>query len=942
MIMTDNNGISWPLVSVYANIGIKYLGFFPNTWNAPTVGGSRIRTENDSPYPHLFYWEGPDKTSRILVWAYNGYVGGGKDFGFRTLTARKPFIVEPEVIAPQMAVQLAKLEERYLYDIWLLADYDDNDYETPNLVFFNMVKAWNKKWKWPQLRAVGNLSEPFEIVEERFKNEIPTLSGTITGGWAQHPLTASDLLAQKRNIHRLLPTAEKLATIAKTMDNRYIYPTLEFKKAWNGLISYDEHSYGTSAYTGRTVYDTWSQKIDWLNDGLNIVETEGERALKSIANQISTDGTSIIVFNPSLQTRSEIIHFKLPEGMKNIRSVRYPDGSLSEIVRKGNSLSFLARNIPSLGYVVFRFVSGNLPPTENTIMEIPPIIENNFYKIKFDNTGSIVSVFDKELFHELVDQRAKYGFNQFVYTQDAHKSFSVPTVKHFEIEASSLGQTVVSYLEDTVSGASIKQSIFLPDFEKRIDIENRLNHVKDLVNIDRTNRYLRFGYYAFPIDIPRGKFKVELNGCVADAYKDQTGHGTNVYHAVNDWLHVSNNDVGITFVQNESHLIEFGKIHQNKTELEDYPMCSHIYSYIFTDWLYGNASTIGPSHLNFRFRYSITSHKGNVGDSYNARFAEKRVSPLQTAIIPDKQRGKSDKLFHSFASVTSDNIELLTLKMSEEPGRGIIVRFHETGGVKTKTTYRFDWLQDMQIIETSLSEQDLRELTNTNIELNPYGYTTIRLEAKGTGKLLSPNVSVKNITEKSIKLSWEKVDGAVQYNIYRATYDGFYHTSYHLLKTITDTLFVDDWIKSDKPYYYRISAIDKYFKEGDISLQLKVVTLKEGNFPPAKVGSFYTGLVSNPRAWRSDTSDVLYLQWGQNQDSDLSHYELFRGDRPDFVADENSFVTKVIPGPYVVVPYEDKGLKSHTYYYRVRAIDHDGNKGELSDVFEGITRELDN
>lgn len=46
------------------------------------------------------------------------------------------------------------------------------------------------------------------------------------------------------------------------------------------------------------------------------------------------------------------------------------------------------------------------------------------------------------------------------------------------------------------------------------------------------------------------------------------------------------------------------------------------------------------------------------------------------------------------------------------------------------------------------------------------------------------------------------------------------------------------------------------------------------------------------------------------------------------------------PGIYATVPYEDKGLKTHTtYYYRVLAVDRDGHASEPSDLCEGITRE---
>jgi len=129
-------------------------------------------------------------------------------------------------------------------------------------------------------------------------------------------------------------------------------------------------------------------------------------------------------------------------------------------------------------------------------------------------------------------------------------------------------------------------------------------------------------------------------------------------------------------------------------------------------------------------------------------------------------------------------------------------------------------------------------------------------------------------------------------------------------------------------------------RRGALSQEVQGTTRAEGDSPPAKVGTAYTGLISDPRAWRGDEPDMLYLQWGQNTESDLSHYELYRGDTPDFEINETTFLAKVQPGPYVVVPFEDKGLKPHTaYYYRVRAVDRDGHKGQPSQVCRGVTRE---
>ena len=224
MLMVDNNGITWPLVTAYADAGIKNLAFLPNAWNPKTIGSSRVDVGWNSELPHLFYWQGPDEKSRLLFWANPHYISTGNAFGIRTCKNRTAVAPTIEAVAPQMAKQLALLESRYPYDIWLVSNYDDN--ETPNLRFPELAKAWNARWQWPTLRTVGDLSEPFREVEKRFGDQIPTLRGDITGGWAQHPVSTPPLLATKRAADRLLPVAEKLATLARLADPDFIYPTI--------------------------------------------------------------------------------------------------------------------------------------------------------------------------------------------------------------------------------------------------------------------------------------------------------------------------------------------------------------------------------------------------------------------------------------------------------------------------------------------------------------------------------------------------------------------------------------------------------------------------------------------------------------------------------------------------------------------------------------------
>ena len=278
MLMTDNPGISWSIVAPYAEAGVEHVLFSPNHWNPhPSTiwkmdenrpwsrnnpdaggGGSRIDVRWDSAIPMLFWWQAPQSAARLLVWTCPHYGRGGEPFGIITAWNKMKPMSESE---PMMARQLAKMEARYPYDVWLFADYEDDEW--PSTRQADLFKKWNAKWKWPQLRTCGRLDEPFDRVKARWGDKIPTLRGEMTSGWLQHAACTPELLARKMAADRALARAETLTAI-KAARGEAAYPAEDFRRAWDALIWNDEHSYGVSGYSGRRVFETWMQHRDWI------------------------------------------------------------------------------------------------------------------------------------------------------------------------------------------------------------------------------------------------------------------------------------------------------------------------------------------------------------------------------------------------------------------------------------------------------------------------------------------------------------------------------------------------------------------------------------------------------------------------------------------------------------------------------------------------------
>ena len=392
MSMIDNNGMPASMIQPYADAGIRNLIFAPNHWNPLTStvwqmdmgkeglylnpdvsgGGSRVDVRYESDLPMVFFWEG-EAGSRILVWASTQYGYGGASFGL--FPNRK---MVPETI-PNMEKRLSDhlplMEEKYPYDVWLLACYDDND--DPNLDLTDTMMAWNAKWAWPRFRTLGDPGEPFRILRQKHGHQIPVLKGDITGGWYQHPLTTPELLARKFETDRLLPTAEKWSSVAAVLDENYEYPTTEFNRAWDQLILNDEHSYGVSGYQGRRVYETWIQHRDWVDKARTTAERENNAALRAITEKIAAAQDSVAVFNPTALDRCE--------------RVEWDDDKYALV------------EVPAFGYRLVDEKAFASAKAETRTVSQPPVIENRFYKITFAENGSMASIFDKDQGRELLE-----------------------------------------------------------------------------------------------------------------------------------------------------------------------------------------------------------------------------------------------------------------------------------------------------------------------------------------------------------------------------------------------------------------------------------------------------------------------------------------------------------------------------------------------------------
>lgn len=819
MAMIDINGMPMSMIQPYSEAGVENLIFAPNHWNPlPSTiwkmdmtkdgiylnpdaggGGSRIDVRYESDLPMAFFWENA-AGNRLLVWASTQYGYGGASIG---LFPNRPFVPETvPTMEARMGEHLPLLDEKYPYDVWLLCCYDDN--QAPNLEVTNSIAAWNAKWAWPKLRTLGDPDEPFHILRENYADQLPVLRGDIAGGWYQHPVTAAELLARKFDADRLLPTAEKWSTVAALLDEDYGYPATEFNRAWDHLLLNDEHSYGVSGYQGRRVYETWMQHRDWIEKAEITARTEHTAALSAIAGKIPAEEDSIAVFNPTALDRRELVE-----------------------TEAGSCLA----GIPAFGYRVVKLsqLSPNLLHREETAQ--PPMVESRYYRVTFAENGSLCSVFDKEQGRELLDTANPFRANELVYTKDNHKTFLVPEKACFEILRENGKTTVTVKTRQPELGAELVQTITLPDHEKRIDFDNRISHAKDMVN---RSRYYRYLYFAFPFDVENCRRYCHLNGAVAEYAADVTGHGTDVYMAANEWCCTENEAYGAALMMLDSQLVEFDHIHPDKTDFGNAGEGSAMFAYVATDWLQMHLP--GGSHLNYRFRFSLTSYEGGYAQAGIPQMAERYANPVEPVAI-GKQEGTLPGNCHSFLNT---NQRLLTLKRAED-GDGIIARLYGPGAAAWDPSWK---AKRVCIDETPLVG-----------EVSDVGFSTWRL---GGGKVkITERPVVQNAGENGapapigsvytglitepcaapgehdghLYLLWgaSMEEDFSHYQLYRSETPGFTPDENTFLARVEPEVYregryVDMGLKEHTCYYYRVCAVNKAGAAGPMSREFSAFT----------------------------------------------------------------------------------------------------------------------
>lgn len=918
-MLVDNPSASWSACQVLADAGFKYLA----RWGQ----GARTGAHNDyatTRLPPIFWWVAPDGVSKILYTWRSHYTlpfWYGQDYWSLPQGV--------DAAAQEMSRKLRDVESGkslgpYPYDALVQPEYADH--EVPHFKPATLA-AWNNAYQYPEIRISGP-TPFFEYIEQHYASQLPTLSGELNNFSGDYSTIDPDSQGWKRRAARLLPLAEGLSTIAGALDASFFYPAHLIDRTYVRMFDYDEHSWPTQPLAN----DFHVFNAQWVK------QREGERALDAAREAVrigfdalkhsipNAGGRKLVVFNPLAHERTGVVTVQ----MENVRIA----GAANEQREANGALSFVAENVPAFGYRVYEMVPGaaaEKPAPDFAVGNTT--LENSYYKLEFDpQTGAIRSVFDKELKRELVDPYAEQEFNQMVYfhtesRESDHGKFYSP--KGATLQPGKAGRVSASFttrVDDPVTGAAITQTVTLWTRTKRIDISNRIEHARAMYSDKYEERYRDNIFYSFPVDVPRGQARAEYAGGVVRPYKDQLRWGSHDYLNVNHWVDVSNPDFGVTMALWEASAVSFGEIRYSKFSIDYEPTKPYLYSYAWSNRMAG-LLTLSPEDCNATLNYSFSSHVGDWDHDAVTSFGWDVASPLEVSVIDGAQRGTLPASEASFVRLSAPNIELVTLKNSEQPGRGWILRLVETEGRETDVTMDLGHFDLASAEECDLVENDRRVIPvdgdRLHLHMGKYAYETIRLMGGALPPPVVGKVTARSVNDSEIALEWPAVAGAAGYNVYRSEDPKDPPTVYTLVGRAVGNHFADAGLNLDTTYYYHVASVSRNNRQSEPSKQASAHTSAVNRTPPGQVQDL--GIVRRSK-------DTLVVYWHKAAEPDVSRYLVYRSQTKNFPAAAQP-VAEVKPTQFFLQLYRDTGLEpGHTYYYKVLPEDWAGNRQEKSAI----------
>ncbi len=746
--IVDVPAYTWGYASILHDAGIKYFVAASNSWRAPAMLLGRWNQKSP------FYWEGPDG-GRVLMWYSRAYLQAHTLFGgpWRMESVRDSLPVFLQAYTrPDYKASTAIIFGTQLENTPLAKEQSE------------IVASLSREYAWPKFEF-STVHSAMQRIEHEWKGEIPVVRGDGGPYWEDgYGSDAAHTAIHRANQHRIA-TAEIMGTAVSSIDTRVRPDKPMLDDAWHNELLYDEHTWTyVSATTQPEHHQTEDQialKESRVTRARDDIDESIQRGWAQLEALVRSKDNSIAVFNSLNWVRSGLVETDLPDGTTLVDSSTGGEIPV-EILYNGKGISlpgfgpgsvhvrFVATTVPAVGYKLFAIkpvAKKQAASSDIRGSRSGNVLENEFFRVTLDSlSGSIASVFDKQLRRELTDSSSPYKFGQYLYVTggDSYPDNSLyrfgarlkpPT---FTVHAATAGtlvsvkKTPIGIVATLGSSApntpSIQTEILLLDSAKELLITYHLHKNRVLAR--------ESAYVAFPFAVTTPAFTYGSQTAWVNPAIDELAGGSREWYLPTTWASVYNPQVAATVVPIDAPLVAFGDIVRGEWPAEFNPKTSSIFSWLMNN--YWGTNFPAWQGGDFTFRYAITS-SAQFNPVSLTRFGLEALTPLER----DDVQGTQDPSLlptqeASLLEVGNPDVTLLTWKRAED-GDGTIVRLQETAGkqsdvhihspsLRVERAWRCNLLEDNQT-DVAIQGGDL------SIPIKPFQVLTLRLH---TTPLITP------------------------------------------------------------------------------------------------------------------------------------------------------------------------------------------------------------
>jgi alpha-mannosidase len=390
--MTDVPEHTWMMATMLKHAGIDFMMIGCNGASAPLK------------VPLLYWWQGPDG-SRVLTF-----------------------------YSPDYGTQLVPPPD-WPYRTWLACLHTGDNHGPPRPDEVRKVLD-QAAAQFPGVKVrIGRLSDFGDAILAE-KPDLPVVRGDTPDTWIHGPMSNPDGARLARNTRPLLAATEALNTELRAWGVPVPDQARAVAEAYEQSLLYGEHTWGGAIYwignkltygdefkkeraAGRfdRLEGSWDEHTAYIERANEIIMPALAHDLRALAEGIRIQGPRVVVYNPLPWKRSGVVSLNVP-GFTG-HALKPSDGREAFPVHvTDGSLSFLARDIPPMGYRTY------IPAEAPTTRDAPRLtfhasrftLESPFFTAKLDpSRGVITSLVDKRSNRELAGTTDGLALGQYLY-----------------------------------------------------------------------------------------------------------------------------------------------------------------------------------------------------------------------------------------------------------------------------------------------------------------------------------------------------------------------------------------------------------------------------------------------------------------------------------------------------------------------------------------------